>query len=134
MNEFNDGDFREVAPDALRGHVALKGFFCICTEWRCSDEEAALLLGGVSSETLSRFHTLPYEELEDETLERISLLLGIYKALRALYPTAERANRRIRLPTDDRPFNGQSGFEFMSEGSVEHLRQVRRYFDALKSL
>jgi hypothetical protein len=59
--------------------------------------------------------------------------LGIYKALRTLYPTAERANHRIRLPTDDSPFNGQSALEYMSEGSLEHLGQARRYFEALKA-
>ncbi|WP_305967441.1 antitoxin Xre-like helix-turn-helix domain-containing protein [Marinobacter salsuginis] len=134
MKEFADNNSEGVDPDALRGHVALKGFFNICTEWRCSSEEAALLLGGVSVETLSRYQTLPHQKLERETLKRISYVLGIYKALRTLYPTAERANHRIRLPTDDSPFNGQSALEYMSEGSLERLRQARQYFEALKTL
>lgn len=30
------------------GHVALKGFFGICREWGCTEEEMMQMLGGVS--------------------------------------------------------------------------------------
>jgi hypothetical protein len=116
--------------DALRGHVALKGFFNICREWGCSQEEMMQLLGGVSRSTLAKYQKLPHIKLSRDTLERISYVMGIYKSLRVMYPTAERANRRVRLETSEIPFSGASAIDFMTRGSMKHLMQARRYFDA----
>lgn len=116
--------------EALRGHVALKGFFNICREWDCSQEEMMQMLGGISRSTLAKYQKLPYIKLSRDTLERISYILGIYKSLRVMYPTAERANRRIRLATSEVPFSGTSALDFMARGSMKHLMQARRYFDA----
>lgn len=116
--------------EALRGHVALKGFFNICREWGCSQDEMMQMLGGISRSTLAKYHKLPYIKLSRDTLERISYILGIYKSLRVMYPTAERANRRIRLATSEIPFSGTSALDFMARGSMKHLMQARRYFDA----
>ncbi|AOY87817.1 DUF2384 domain-containing protein [Marinobacter salinus] len=116
--------------EALRGHVALKGFFNICREWDCSQEEMMQMLGGISRSTLAKYQKLPYIKLSRDTLERISYILGIYKSLRVMYPTAERANRRIRLVTSEVPFSGTSPLDFMARGSMKHLMQARRYFDA----
>ncbi len=116
--------------EALRGHVALKGFFNICREWGCSQEEMMQMLGGVSRSTLAKYQKLPYVKLSRDTLERISYIMGIYKSLRVMYPTAERANRRVRLETSEVPFSGTSALEFMARGSMKHLMQARRYFDA----
>lgn len=116
--------------EALRGHVALKGFFNICHEWGCSQEEMMQMLGGISRSTLSRYQKLPHIKLSRDTLERISYIMGIYKSLRVMYPSAERANRRVRLPTSEVPFSGSSALEFMARGSMKHLMQARRYFDA----
>jgi len=45
-------------------------------------------------------------------------------------PSAERANRRVRLTMSELPFSGTSALEFMARGSMKHLMQARRYFDA----
>jgi len=62
--------------EALRGHVALKGFFNICHEWGCSQEEMTQMLGGISRSTLSKYQKLPYIKLSRDTLERISYIMG----------------------------------------------------------
>lgn len=123
---------KQSASDAedFRGHVALKGFFNICREWGCSQEEMMQMLGGISRSTLFKYQKLPYLKLSRDILERISYVLGIYKSLRLMYPTAERANRRIRLVTSELPFAGTSALEYMARGSMKHLMQARRYFDA----
>ncbi|WP_166256340.1 antitoxin Xre-like helix-turn-helix domain-containing protein [Marinobacter salicampi] len=128
-------NLREKQPAAadaeeLRGHVALKGFFNICREWDCTQEEMMQMLGGVSRSTLYKYQKLPYIKLSRDLLERISYVLGIYKSLRLMYPTAERANRRVRLPTTELPFTGTSAMDYMTRGSMRHLMQTRRYFDA----
>jgi len=119
--------------EKAKGHVALKGFFNICCEWDCTQEEMMQLLGGVSRDTLVKYQTLPQAKLSQDTLERISYILGIYKSLRIMYPTAERANRRIRLETSEAPFAGTSALDFMARGSMKHLMEARRYFDAKRA-
>lgn len=113
-----------------KGHVALKGFFNICREWDCTLEEMMQMLGGVSRSTLAKYQKLPHVKLSRDTLERISYILGIYKALMVMYLTAERANRRIRLEISETPFSGTSALDFMVRGSMKHLMEARRHFDA----
>ena len=91
------------------------------------------LLGGVSQGTLAEYQKLPHVKLSQDTLERISYILGIYKSLRVMYPTAERANRRVRLETSEVPFAGASALDFMARGSMKHLMEARRYFDAKRT-
>ncbi|MAO14460.1 MULTISPECIES: antitoxin Xre-like helix-turn-helix domain-containing protein [Marinobacter] len=122
-----------VDDEKAKGHVALKGFVGICREWDCTQEEMMLLLGGVPQSTLAKYETLPHVTLSQDTLERISYILGIYKSLRVMYPTAERANRRVRLETSEPPFFGTSALDFMAQGSMKHLMETRRYFDAKRA-
>ena len=119
--------------EKAKGHLALKGFFGICREWGCTQEEMIQMLGGVSQSTLTKYQTLPHVKLSRDTLERISHILGIYKSLRAMYPTAERANRRVRLETSEPPFLGASTLDLMARGSLKHLAETRRYFDAKRT-
>ncbi|OAN87183.1 DUF2384 domain-containing protein [Marinobacter sp. EhC06] len=122
-----------VDDEKAKGHVALKGFVGICREWDCTEEEMMQLLGGVSRSTLAKYETLPHVTLSQDTLERISYILGIYESLRIMYPTAERANRRVRLETSEPPFFGTSALDFMAQGSMKHLMETRRYFDAKRA-
>ena len=119
--------------EKAKGHVALKGFFGICREWGCTQEEMVQMLGGVSRSTLAKYETLPRVTLSRDTLERISYILGIYKSLRVMYPTDERANRRVRLETSEPPYLGASALDFMAQGSLKHLMETRRYFDAKRA-
>ena len=119
--------------EEAKGHVALKGFFGICSEWDCTQEEMMQMLGGVSQSTLTEYQKLPHIKLPPDTLERISYILGIYESLRVMYPTAERANRRIRLETSEPPYLGASALDFMAQGSMKHLMETRRYFDAKRA-
>lgn len=91
------------------------------------------MLGGVSRSTLAKYETLPRVTLSRDTLERISYILGIYKSLRVMYPTAERANRRVRLETSEPPLLGASALDVMALGSMKHLAETRRYFDAKRA-
>ena len=73
-----------VDDEKAKGHVALKGFVGICREWDCTEEEMMQLLGGVSRSTLVKYETLPHVTLSQDTLERISYILGIYESLRVM--------------------------------------------------
>jgi hypothetical protein len=59
---------------------------------------------------------------------KCSLLLGIAKALDILYTDPQRGAQRLRRPSSDEPFNGDSPMDLMQR-SEKDLQLVRRYFD-----
>jgi uncharacterized protein (DUF2384 family) len=116
-------------PDAAgrRDAVALKTFFRLAEEWGLTADEQRVLLGRPGRSTFYRWKTQP-PALSVDTLERVSLLLGIYKALEILFPTPARATGWLRRPND--AFGGRSALEVMVGGRMDDLYQVRRHLDA----
>jgi hypothetical protein len=108
--------------------VALKAFFNLAGEWGLSVEEQLTLLGRPGKRTLYRWKAGDVAGLPHDTLERISVLLGVYKALEILLPVAERTRAWVRRPNE--AFGGRSGLEVMLGGKVDDLYQVRRHLDA----
>ena len=68
--------------------------------------------------------------LPRDTLERVSYVLGIYKALQLLLPTDESADAWIRKPNTAPVFGGRSALDRLLSGNVADLYEVRRYLDA----
>jgi hypothetical protein len=108
--------------------VALKAFFNLAAEWGLSVEEQLTLLGRPGKRTLYRWKAGDVAGLPPDTLERISVLLGIYKALEILLPVPGRAQSWIRRANE--AFGGRSGLDVMLSGKVDDLYQVRRHLDA----
>lgn len=113
---------------AKTDEVALKAFFNISTEWDLARDEQIVLLGQPSLRTFYRWRSGEVSGLPHDTLERISVLLGIYKATHILLPVPERANAWVRRA--NKSFNGESALAVMLKGRVDHLYHVRRYLDA----
>jgi hypothetical protein len=63
-------------------------------------------------------------------MERLSLLLGIYKSLEMLLPRADAADGWIKQPNSNPLFGGQTPLERMLAGHIEDLSMVRRHLDA----
>lgn len=61
---------------------------------------------------------------------RISLVIGIYSALKVLYPEPSLADRWIKLPNNNPLFQGRPALASMIEGGMDGLYQVRRLLDA----
>jgi len=108
-------------------------------EWNLSVEEQAELLGGVKVRTLHSWKSraLANEEVElsRDTMERLSLLLGIYKGLKIIAPAnrPDIGKRWFNTPNAAMPFNGQSPKQYIIEiGTIDALYAVRRYFDAAR--
>lgn len=110
------------------GSVALKAFFSLAEAWQLTREEAQVLLGSPSESTYYRWRQGKVSALPRDTLERISVLIGIYKALHILLPEPDRANAYPRRANSD--FDGESALDIMLQGSVDSLYRVRRYLDA----
>jgi len=112
-----------------KNSVALKAFFGITHRWALSSKQECVLLG-IPKSTLYRWKSDLDGALTIDTLERISYILGIYKALRILLPNEISANQWIHKPNTAPLFNGQSALDKLMKGHVVDLADVRRYLDA----
>lgn len=63
-------------------------------------------------------------------LERISYVLGIYKALQILFPDPVRADAWIKRANSAPLFAGQRALDRLLSGNVSDLFVVRQYLDA----
>lgn len=110
--------------------VALRAFFRIAQLWQLSVSEQMSLLGITSHSTYHKWKKEQKGLLSKDTLERISYILGIYKALQILLPNEEAADRWIRQPNQAPFFAGQTALERMLSGHVSDLYLVREYLDS----
>ena len=124
----------QLLPDAFDaeelGSTALTAFFNITAAWGLTAEDERTLLGAPPRSTFFKWKSERAAKLSADTLERISYVMGIYKALRILLPTEDAANGWIKKPNTGRGFAGKSALERMLAGRVVDLADVRRYLDA----
>lgn len=119
------------SPEA--GRVALKFFFNVMELWGCTPTQQRILLGGIGNTTYHKYKKLPGVRLPHDTLERISYLMGIHKALRILFSGhPEKAYEWVCKANAAPPFNGQSALEYMLHGRVVDLADTRRYLDSVR--
>ncbi len=109
---------------------ALRTFFQIAGLWDLSVAEQMALLGVTARSTFFKWKKNPGTVLPKDTLERISYVLGIYKALQILLPDERAADEWVKRPNSAAPFGGRSALERMSSGQVADLYVVRQYLDA----
>ncbi len=119
---------RELA--AQGGTAGLRAFARIAELWRLSVAEQLTLLGIGSRSTYFKWKKDAQARLPKDTLERLSYLLGIYKALQILLPQSAAADEWIRRPNSEPLFGGRSALERMLSGNVADLYLVRQYLDS----
>ena len=107
---------------------ALRTFLNIAEAWQLTVEEQRGLLGWPAVSTFHKYKAGQVGTLSYDTLIRISLVLGIYKALHILYP--EFADRWVSLPNSNPLFGGRTALVHMLDGGIDALFQVRRLLDA----
>ena len=111
--------------------AGLRAFFNIARDWNLNTDEQMVLLGTPGRSTFFKWKSAPEgAELKRDTLERLSYLLGIYKALQVLLPATAAADAWIKKPNDAPLFAGQSALARMLGGNVADLVAVREYLDA----
>jgi len=118
-------------PDfASAGGAGLRAFANIAEAWGLSVAEQLKLLGIPSRSTFFKWRRERQPRLSQDTLERLSYLLGIYKSLQILLPDTHAADAWVRQPNSAAPFGGRSALERMLSGQVADLYVVRQYLDA----
>jgi uncharacterized protein (DUF2384 family) len=118
----------KVEPEKL-DQAALQAFFSIVERWRLGAEQARVLLGCPAASTFFKWKKEHAGHLSQDTRERISYVVGIYKALHVLLP-AHQADAWVKKPNRAPLFSGQSALDRMLAGRVVDLADVRRYLDA----
>jgi hypothetical protein len=108
----------------------LRSFFNIADAWQLSVDERRGLLGWPAPSTFYNYRAGLIGALSFDTLTRLSLVLGIYKALHVLYPDDALADRWVKLPNAHPLLGGRPALALMIEGGIDGLYQVRRLLDA----
>ena len=88
------------------------------------------LLGVGAKSTFYKWKKDAEVALPKDTLERISYVLGIYKALQILLPDAKASDEWVKRPNTAAPFGGKPALARMLSGNVADLYVVRQYLDA----
>jgi len=109
---------------------ALKAFFNITARWRLGNEQERVLLGTPGRSTFYRWKRDLCGQLPHDVLERISYVLGIYKALHLIFGDARQADEWIHRANAAPLFGGRTALDRMLGGQVADLFVVRQYLDA----
>lgn len=108
---------------------AIPAFFKMTQTWQVRDDAARQLLGGVSNGVYYQLKRGQKKTLDQDKLTRISLLLGIFKALSILY-SRKLADAWINLPNSNPMFAGDAPLAYVIRGGVPALVRVRQFLDA----
>jgi hypothetical protein len=120
---------RAIDRRSLSG-AGLRAFFRIARLWDLPVDQQMTLLGVTARSTFFKWKRDPDTVVPKDTLERISYILGIYKALQILLPDEAAADEWIRRPNAAPLFGGEPALARMLSGQVADLFVVRQYLDA----
>lgn len=111
--------------------AGLRAFFKIAEAWRLNTGEQMVLLGSPGRSTFFKWKADPQAaDLKRDTLERLSHILGIYKALQILLPDPAASDAWVKKPNTAPLFGGRSALDRMLGGNIGDLLAVRQYLDA----
>lgn len=111
---------------------ALRGFFNLMSRWAVRDVDARGLLGGMTNGPYYQLKREPDRVLDVDRLTRVSLLVGIFKALHVLH-SAPIADQWVHMPNSNRLFKGTTPLDYMLRGGVPAMLTVRRLLDARRA-
>ncbi|WP_299775813.1 antitoxin Xre/MbcA/ParS toxin-binding domain-containing protein [uncultured Tateyamaria sp.] len=105
----------------------MDAFTKLAEDWDLSTDEQITLLGSPGRSTFFKWKKSG-GNLPNDTIERISHLLGIYKSLQIVLPNPESADAWVKKP--NAYFDHRSALEVMLDGNVVDIYKVREYLDA----
>ena len=124
--------------------VAIQAFFRLTSHWKLRDEDARGLIGGISNGSFYQlkrsgsklpdgktlgFKVVNAKPFDQDKLTRVSLLVGIFKALNILY-SPKLADAWVQLPNSIPMFAGQTPLVYMLKGGLPSMLRVRQLLDA----
>ena len=122
-------DRRDPAARRRLSAPAVRAFFNITRAWQLGVTDERGLLGWPPPSTFHKYKSGDAGVLSFDTLTRVSLVLGIYKALHILYPEPAFADRWMLMPNSHPLFGGRSPLAFGVDAGIDGLLQLRRLLD-----
>ena len=95
--------------------------------WGVTDDQAAIILD-LPRRTFARWKTGEIGRIGRDGRARLSILMGIHKALRIIFKEPARGYGWIKAP--NAAFGGRSALDVMLHGELTDLMRVRHYLDA----
>ena len=118
-------------PYSIDPGSLLPVIFNIFSLWRLTGQQQMTLLGLSNEKTLYNWKNQPEKaKLTRDCLERISYILGIYRALQVLFPDEAFSDQWLHAPNDNPLFGGTAPLDKMLEGLVVDLAVVREHLDS----
>ena len=120
----------ENAVEPERLSASIQAFVNIVRKWELTAEQARGLLGAVDVPTYVTWQADPHgTSLDQEILTRITLAIGIFKALNICFGETL-ADRWVTLKNRGLLFAGQAPIDFMIERGPAGMKTVRRLLDS----
>jgi len=110
-------------------NVALSAFWDIMKQWGVESEDQISLIGIKTNLSVDELKIIHTSSISREMLERISLVLKIYKYLEILFPNREQSNTWIKKPND--AFGGKSALMVILSDNESGLLIVVKYLNSL---
>jgi len=120
-------DARASAPSNPDHDSELAAFFKVCDRWSLTADQQIVLLGSPARSTFFKWKK-ERAALSQDTRERISHVISIYKALEILFTDPTRSDGWIRRPNIY--FNGKTALDVLLGGTMRDIYEVRTYVDA----
>jgi hypothetical protein len=122
----------DVSTRARLTPAAINGMLRLADIWRLTSTEACALLGDVSERTWFRMKKGGWSgALSQDTLTRVSILIGIFKGLRLLF-SEPLSSEWVRLSNKGQLYGGRRPLDVMIGGGIPRMLEVRRHIDALR--
>ena len=110
-------------------HTAIQVFFRMAQVWQVRNEDAMTLLGGISNGRYFELKRSHRGVLTQDELTRISLLIGIFKALNILF-SQKLAQQWITRPNTNPMFHNEPPLQLLTSGGMPGMISVRRLLDS----
>jgi hypothetical protein len=125
-----EGDRQDPEVRRRLSGPAIRAFLNIAAAWELGVGQQRALLGWPAPSTYHKYKAGYVGALAFDMLHRISLVLGIYKALHILYPQPQLADAWVKLGNSNPIFGGKPPLDVMIDGGIDGLHRVRRLLDA----
>lgn len=124
--------FEREAPDfpdadVKADNAAIRVFAGLARAWSLTKREQLMLLGLEGAAALEELRRSPRSDLPVEIIERLAILLDIYRSINTLLPAPQRADAWMRSANAASGFAGRSALDIMVEPGLNGLRMVRAY-------
>ncbi len=113
----------------ISNEIIWKSLSHLAKRFALKEKEILILMGNMPRSTYTTGTAKGTIKLDRDKRDRVSYLLGIYKALRLLFDDSTQAVTWINRSNHLAPFNGMTPKAFMLEGSIVRLAEVRQFLD-----